>query len=465
MADNLKVFHNGAVPITNTDEAVLVQTTATTQAVIKDIETDSAVTPTLVNGDNPVFTLKYNDVTLKSGDLESLTGSEIIDVNSKLYYEISPVPTISGSLRYSAGSTRYSYPTNSSSAYVYNKQAPTLEFPTSNYTFTKSRTQLIQDNFDSNYNPANDVAIDVASSFNSGINQPVWLYYSASGSVAWYFRYDGNSTTIGYYGNVSDVNTGQVNSWSQAWGGAYEYGTFDPVNNWIAKAESSQVKFYNADSASSNVITQGYFYSHPGTSTYSQSAAVNDYIFNWPFSGHRYIYYFNKTTSEAGKIYSPYSIPATSHMTMAVVYEPTQSRYNIFIGHNNNMIWFSANASQMTNQADFTGTAKYSAVQNLFSSIGGDNMAGDGKIFGDNVGNLYWQRSSDNRPAIVKVDTSSTATFIQVSDGSDKPQMYQQSGWIKATPASGTFSSATPSLNALSAAPNLKVSGIEITGV
>ena len=276
---------------------MLVQTTATTQAVIKDIETDSAVTPTLVNGDNPVFTLKYNDVTLKSGDLESLTGSEIIDVNSKLYYEISPVPTISGSLRYSAGSTRYSYPTNSSSAYVYNKQAPTLEFPTSNYTFTKSRTQLIQDNFDSNYNPANDVAIDVASSFNSGINQPVWLYYSASGSVAWYFRYDGNSTTIGYYGNVSDVNTGQVNSWSQAWGGAYEYGTFDPVNNWIAKAESSQVKFYNADSASSNVITQGYFYSHPGTSTYSQSAAVNDYIFNWPFSGHRYIYYFNKTTS------------------------------------------------------------------------------------------------------------------------------------------------------------------------
>ena len=467
MADNLKVFQNGAVPITNTDEAVLVQTTATTQAVIKDIEPDPNVTPTLVNGDDPVFTLKYNDVTLKSGDLESLTGSEIVDVSSKLYYEVSPSPTITGSLRYSAGSTRYSYPTSNNGGYVYNKIAPTLELPTSNYTFAKTRTELITDNFDSNYDPANDTAIDVEGTLSAGYtgSQPGWLYYSASGSVAWMQRYDGNSTTEVYYANVTDVNTGQLSSWTNLWTNSYAYGTFDPVNNWIGKVEGSQAKFYNANSASSSIVTQATFYNHPGTSTYTQSAAVNDYLWSWPYSGHQYIYYMNKTTQASGRIYLPASINATSFQTMAAVYEPNLSRYSIFLGYNNSMRWFYVPESSLTANGDFQATTAEGSTENLFSSQGGDDMRSNSRLFGDNQGNLYWQGSSDSKPKIVSIDSSIPARFTLVSDGSDKPTMFQNAGWVTSSPASGTFSTANLGVDATSAAPNVKVSGIEITGV
>lgn len=186
MADNLKEFTNK----TYTSEDLvdgqyydLVSNGSTTQALVRDIQVDTAeASPEadLLNG------------SFRIAGTETLTGSEFVERNTKLRYKLKSKPTPYYSTLFYSSRTNQGF------------TASQLNYNASHATFAVSESEAVY------------------TSNNAMTNTPVWCVISPNGNYVYHFQYDGNSTCN--LRAASKQNGTNYNNWSSTFeSGSYTY--------------------------------------------------------------------------------------------------------------------------------------------------------------------------------------------------------------------------------------------------
>lgn len=458
MADQVKVFKSGelaASDLTNSNEYVLVQTNSTTKAVVKDIVVDATVAPTLSDSSAAGVALYSDSVNL--GGYATLTGSEIIDVNSKLYYKLTPTPTLgAGNFSYTTDGTTLNFIASTTVVGALTTTPSFNNSATSNYTF-KSNKELITSKFDSSFTDFATTGTTAGSV--SSMTQP-WFYYSGPGrTYAWYFKYDGNSSTWLYYAtcNADGVAT---SGWSTRYTNAYSNAAIDLKGKTISSYNGSTLRTWDTDTAG-EIINKSVNSVFGGVSSYSCSAACNQMFFCYTQIGADGIRY--TTTNTASTTAAKLSFPSggtpnyDSHMTFGACYNPSEDKYYFLMGGNNtNMkVYTMAGA---TVSAISAGTLTYLG---LATTVFGFPVEGS-QITGDHFGNMF-AYSEGKRYILSFANNTATRTEQTTTGGIYQTAANKYSGWLLDLPTFTNTSAA--SLEDIQASVKCKVSGVEITGV
>ncbi len=452
MADQVKVFKSGTLTgadITNSNEIALVQTSPTTKAVVKDIVLTSTA-PLLSDGETPATIALYND-DVKLADFDSVTGSEIIDTSSKLYYKITPTPTISGNLGYSTGATTTSLINTSSNVY-FTKVSPALLTGevTSNYPLT-SDANLIVNNFDPSFTAFTTSGSD-SNTVNS-MSTPVFYYGSLNGNTAYYYRWDGNSTAYLY--KTTATNGVATGAWEYAYSPeSYAAWTADLKNNVIIASPSNAVRMIDVETGTATSKTMTNW---PTASSYSVNAACNNYLFSVRSASYTTTIHLTPidTTTTAGRQISlPDGFTIGGYTSFAACYNPTEDKYYLLIGTApSNMRLYTATGTQVSSTSNFTAV---SVGQTQALGTFGFTMDANRFIIGDSEGHFYLMSSGINYKVYMN---NNTATNVKNFNQTSAPY----SGWFEKSPAA--TSTATAALEDLAIDITCKVSGVEITGV
>lgn len=452
MADQLKVFKSGTVTaadLTNNNELVLLQTDATTKAVVKDVLVTSAA-PLLSDGTTSATVELYND-TIKLANLNTATGSEVIDTNSKLYYKLTPTPTVSGSIEYSTG-----------------KSTTSLIVANNNVYYTGISPVVNTDGIISNYKPASDASIIVnhfdpsftgftttggATNTVNTMSGPAWYYPSENGNTAWHYYWDGNSTT--HLRKATATDGIATSSFANVYTYGYAGWTFDLKNNVLVGSPSATVYMVNPEtSVSTNKVMTSTW---PDSSSYSSNAACNNYLFSSRSNSHTGHIYFTPldTTSTTGKfMYLPQSYTSGEYLSFAVCYNPTENKYYLLIGTaHSNMRLYTATGTEVSSGSNINA-GNLGTIQSLntFPFVVDSNRF----ISGDSDGNFYLMSNGTNYKVYMSNNTGTVvSSFVQSS--------YLGSGWFNKQPA--PTSTAAASLTDMNLDITCKVSGVEITGI
>ena len=420
MAEQLKEFANVALTGASFDssgEYTVLTNNSTTQAVIKDI--NAGVTGVLAKTNVAV---NQGISTVASGG--NSTGFELVPVSSALKVKLDPIPNagISSSLEVFnvRGSTTQNRDVFSAGT------APTYALKsTSSHIVTPSATATVTD---------------------AMAGQPVWYYKNNANTYVWYHNYDGNSTT---QLKRADVNGNTTNGFSGIQSTAYQYAAIDPVQGYAYKQTGQQsVQRWNLETGATNSYS-GAFTGITGVvnnSSYNHAAAVKGLFFCQASGAYTdRIQYFNPATSAKGRING--SFLASSNGALGVTFNPTENRWYILTksGTSNTLSYVSGATLSGDYTATLVGTGKIS-IHSGCMFIGGTETG----LFG-------WKDQSTGRPIIGKP----TATGVTIQTHFT----FDYSIFINAGPLLKSSASNTVPAVDMDIGLNLKVSGVEITGV
>lgn len=448
MADQVKVFKSGTLTgadLTNSNEQVLVQTTATTKAVVKDIVVSSE---DLLLADGTEATVElYND-NVKVANFGSVTGSEIIDTNSKLYYKMSPTPAVSGSFGYSASPAPISLINTTNNIY-YIASSPTLikSSVTPNYPLV-SDASIIKTHFDPSFTDfttsgSNSVTVP-------NMSTPTFYYTNITGNRAYYYYWDGNSTTN--LRTATAINGIASGSWINVDSSSYAGWTFDLKNDVLVSSPSNTVKMVDAET---NTVTTKTMSAWPGSSSYTSNAACNGYLFSSRSSSYTSQIYLTPidTTTTGGRImYLPASYTSGSYLSFAACYNPTEDKYYFTIGTGGgNGQLYSATGAQVSSTSNITAS-----YHGYFDSFVPFTVASNRFISGDSDGHFFVMTNGVNHKVKMEANVATVVKSFSQSSQSN-------SGWFERIPTAASSASATTTDMDLDI--TCKVSGVEITGV
>ena len=419
MAEQLKEFANVALTGASFDssgEYTVLTNNSTTQAVIKDI--NAGVTGVLAKTNVAV---KQGISTVASGG--NSTGFELVPVSGVLKVKLDPIPNAGTSSTVEVFTVRGS--TTQNRDVFQGGTDPTYALKsTSSHIVTPSAT---------------------ATSTGTMSGQPVWYYKNNANTYVWFHKYDGNSTTQLYRADVSGSGTGSFSSIEST---SYSYAAIDPVQGYAYKQMGTyEVKRFNLETGANNTYTNA-FQGVTGAaqkSSYNRAAAVKGLFFCQPNSGFTdRIQYFNPATGATGRING--SFLCGSNGSLGVTFNPTENRWYILTksGTNSTLSYVSGATLSGNYTATLVGTGKVSIHSSCFF-IGGTETG----LFG-------W---TDQTGKTLIGKPTATGVTVQTQFAFDY-SVYVNSGPVLKAGASNTVPAVDMDIGL-----NLKVSGVEITGV
>ena len=367
MAEQLKVFANKE--FTNADIRAdgtihLITNLDSEQAVVKSIEVDDN---TLNNS------LKYrieNDGFTITEDLVNMEGYEIVDKGKALVLDTDVDYENNVILDYD-----YSEATKQT---VYNEQYYVINSTTNVRSYSAEATAIcksINHPLDSLYLPysaayknylllkskypysASPVSSEATITTTTAaaytvptMSQPVW--FRVVGNKAYYFQWDGNSTTVLYKAVVTGTT---VDSWSVVNTASYAFKTLDVENNAVYWVEGATL--YKYDLVTQTQTTIGTTEA-PGISTNSTATFSNGVFFYVVSSSYTTkVYYYNTTTKSFGNINLSETMPISNYTSIAVAYNGTEDKWYINIGYSTSrLVYTTTGAMTGTKTATKIGT-------------------------------------------------------------------------------------------------------------
>jgi hypothetical protein len=417
MAEKLKEFAN--VLLTTTDfvdnEYTIFANDATTQAVIKDVNVGLKA-PALNSG----VSVMNGASKIASGG--NSTGFEFVAENQSLKIKLDP-------------------PMNGGTSVVY--RFPILTEPL-NTTYRLADWTVL----DGASHPIKGVTAGVVVSDENTVpamQSPRWFYVNKAGTYAYYFNYDGNSTTTLYYASVSGGTIGGWNTWKSS---NYRYCALDVkdervfIHNTSGNVEILQLS--SPAQTSVSAFNQGTSASTQTPSTYAHSSFVNGVFFSQPSSSYSdRVIYWDQSANESATIYGNFY--AASNGCLAVSYNPEEKRWYILTnGTSNTKLNYVSGETLSGNYTLTTGN-----VDNPISIDSAANFIGS-----TDTGLFNWIHND-----IIKVGKAENGG-ITVLDVDVVHEAYDN-----CNAGMGIYSNTTLTEADLDLEINVKVSGVEITGV
>ena len=446
MAEQLKEFANVALTASNfnsSGEYTVLTNNSTTQAVIKDVK----ATSTTANSLDSNIILTNGISTIATGGPS--TGFELIPQSGTLKVEFNPT--------LSAGILR---------------DHKLFHITPDNRYFQHGLTKLEGQNYPviagSTYVGAfTDVTLKATGLASTGsANNVTWFFLNKAETRAFYFSYDGNNATQVYWCTHS---SGTFGSWTSFSLGGYQYAALDPeTEKFYVQPSTNAVRVFDLNA--SNPVTYTEFSSAftgmsptpAAPSTYAHSATVNGVFFTLPRANYDdRVQYFDPVTSNRGVITrasNNYYIGAQGFM--AVCYNPTEKNYYIITKTNEyyKMHYFNVDGVDGALSGDYT-SEYLESHSNGHTNFGGNNRFGHGTSDGHFVLTMNQHKARITKPHIVNDGSGIYGTVVHTATG--------VSGYTRAGPVLSKRSTGTtvPLSQLKPIGLNVKVSGVEITGV
>jgi hypothetical protein len=376
----------------------------------------------------------FNGLTQISAGTVGLVGSEVVGRGQTLKYVLPEIPT-AGALTFDGNQTNFFRLLDANTADVVQGTGAASKSG-NNYPITATDLSLVQEYVDP------DVTALGYSSGNSVVptmTQPRWFYETPS--YAWYFYYDGNSTTRVYRSTKSNGNYG---AWNQMYSTVYAMPALDVVNEIIYYRVNGPL--YAIDMNTAAVTTVGTF-SSPNSSSYTCTAFVNGIFFWIPSSSYTSaVYWANVNDLTTGNFALSQAASMGTFMNFAVSYEPVNDEYHIAIGPNTvaSIKYYLLDGPDIV-----SGTATYLSTLQTKTPVG----LGNGSYSGDELGNFYLTNSS-GKTGVVNYVGSAVGVY---ESGQVTQTLMAATGWFRRK--NGTPFSTTVNLPdaVISAEVNLKL--------
>lgn len=432
MAERLKVFVNKtltAADLVGNDTLPLVQTDATTQAVVRDIEVDAAQSNITANVylDNNGYKLTDSAV--------SVAGSEIVDTNSTLAYKLNP-PILTGVRNASIVDFLYSPNTTS---FTKVPGIALLDY-SKEYQLVTAQKELIAQKTGTSFltTPA---TVSIPQTTNS-----VW--YFETDTYAYYFYYDGNSSTYLYR---SDITGGVYGAWTPVDTTAYAYKALDPKNRRVYWVAGQSLYEHDMDTNTTTLLFDYAGVAPSITSTYT-TAGVYDGVYFGAISNAylNTLLFYDTATGAAGVLYTNSNF-ALSIGSFLGVTKSVDGDFYLAIGYDTNVSIF-RQPSNLVNGA--TSAVYIGSPSTLFpNGIGVDQWYMQG------FDNHLCVNNSVNEFEVLKVDNGVFSSVYTYPHGG---AINANSTFIPAYTFDGSVDLLTTDYDLRLKA---KVSGVEIAGV
>lgn len=335
-----KVLFNGTTDggnLTSNDEIVLFTNDALTTTVVESILVDKNIVPTLKSGLSPILTFHSGGAEVAA--YANASGSEVVAPSTSFTCKLG-TPVIAGQAEYFPEGFRDSV-VASASQVRFSTETKKLVVSGNNYEIMPEK-DVINKYFDASYTES---AVVKLSKNITSMNAPA--YYIEVGDNAYYFYYDGNSTTQllrsplvgGYPGAWQSVNTS-----------SYAYKAIDIDDLVIRWADNTTGTYREHDLLTNVTRNLGGYGASP--SSYSASGTVNGIIFYIKDSGlTSTLYYHNTRTGASGQLACNPTLIVSSHMHVGATYNPDEDAYYLSIGYTNQTYTYkvAGNLSSMTN--------------------------------------------------------------------------------------------------------------------
>jgi len=322
--DKVKEFINTTYNLTDVvgDKLPILITDATTQAVVKDIAINMSK--------NIKGTISINGYIV-SDSIESLNGSEIIDINSKVVIN-APVPD--GIIIDRATNVMESvdlHYANSTTDYVYEEGGGVLSEVVGTTTITG--TTLSEPEINSLYSSVMtvDTIPDIRPTITHNttnttvltMGTPNWIYKHSNGTL-YYYHYDGNSTTYLYY----SLNNGA--SWNILDSNDYSYKCVSPSGK-ITFVSGTTFYFVDGTASYSSIALYGRITNNDPTSSYTHASECNGWHFWIPSNGYTAtLYGYNHVKDIAITITMNIAMNVSSAGGICVTYNSNVGKYYVF---------------------------------------------------------------------------------------------------------------------------------------
>ena len=450
MAEQLKEFANVALTATNfnsSGEYTVLTNNSTTQAVIKDVN----ATSTTANSLDSNIILTNGISTIATGGPS--TGFELIPQSGTLKVEFEP--TLSAGILRDHSLFHATRQDESTSAH-YKHSLTKLE--SQNYPVIEGSTYVAAF--------TNSGTLNVGSAVYQNSTNVGWFFINKAETRAFHFIYDGNSVTQVYWCTYS---SGTYGTWTTFSLGSYQYPAIDPeTEKFYVQQGTNAVRVYDLNA--SNPVTYTEFSSAftgmsptpSAPSSYAHTASVNGVFFTLPRTSYDdRVQYFDPVTGNRGVITrdtNNYYIAAQGFM--AVCYNPTEKNYYIITKSNEyyKMYFFNVDGVDGALSGDYTSTylENHSGGHTTFI---GNNRFGHGTSDGHFVLSMNANRARITKPKSNNGGSGSYGTQVHTATA---VSYYPVSGPILSKRSTGTN---VPLSQLKPIGLNVKVSGVEITGV
>jgi hypothetical protein len=373
---------------------------ADTVSVIEEIFIDISVVPQLLGGTPALFN---GPMEISTGTV-GLSGFEVVGKGQTLKYVLPEIPT-AGTLTYDGNQAGFHHIISSTVTNV-TRGTGVVSKSGSNYPIEATDLELVQDYIDSNVTELNYG--NFTSTVPSMTNDARWFYETAT--FAWYFQYDGNSTTRIYRSAKSNGNYG---AWVLTYNLNYAYPALDMINEKIYYHYGNTL--YDIDMNTAAETTVGTF-SSPSSSSYACASFVNGVFFWIPSNSYSTtVYWVNVNDLTSGTITLDVAVSFSSDMMFASSYDPVNDEYHFVIGYNNvNSTRHYLVAGSLSSGSTFLGTLASKTPLTL----------GEGFYHGDELGNFF-VIDSNNRTRIINyvgsddgvIDSSHVFTTVLAGTG------------------------------------------------
>ena len=413
MAEKLKEFAN--VLLTPTDfvnnEYTILANDATTQAVVKDMNVEP-------KAPSPNSSVSVMNGTSKIASGGNSTGFEFVAENKSLKIKLDP-PMNGGT------SVVYRFPIHHSN----------LKYRIGDWTVLNGGSHPIK---------GITAGVVIGDEYTMPtMSEPRWLYFNKAGTYAFYFQYDGNSTTAIYYASMSGTTVGSWSSWKSS---SYRYCALDVKNERVFIHNSSNnVEILQLSVLATTTVSAFSGASTTTPTTYAHSSFVNGVFFSQPSSGYSdRVIYWDQSANASGTIYGNFY--ASSSGCLSVSYNPEEKRWYILT---------KATAQTKLNYIDGeTLSGNYTIAQsNVDNSI---LISGSANFIGSTDTGLFnWVDT--NSKIVVGKAANGGITLLDLDLG--------HTVYNSCNAGMGIASDTTLTEADLDLEINVKVSGVEITGV
>jgi hypothetical protein len=382
-----KVLFNGTLTsadLTGNDTFTLFTNDATTTVVIENIFVDATVGPFEINGDL-VSGAFFND-TVNLGQTVNLAGSEITAPSTSLTVTLD-TPVITKLADYYEDGFKNVMVTSGTVVKV-SSLSDKLVLRDSNYPIAKTEQEIIVQNFDPTYD---GVKVDLDTTLSvTNMTQSSWYY--ETGSHAYYFYNDGNSTLMLYHAPITD---GTIGSWARFNTGTYAYKALDLGLNKVFFTKSGV--FYEHDLAT-NVQTTILSSGMNSTSSNSVAASVNGVFFYiQSTSSSNYVSYYDTNDGTYGNFSLNSNFSLTTDPHLGACYNPEEDKYYITIGYQANTWIYAVTWGE-------SKAGVYIGLQSAYP----DGFGSTNCILGNTSGEMYLRSSSNSLQIIKFADNSMT---------------------------------------------------------
>jgi hypothetical protein len=419
MADKIKVFANKE--FTNTDIGAdgsieLITNDANTQAVITDFEVEEKTKKNsleyyVANGDFAILsrlnTASGSEKVDANGTLKLVTDLDIASNNVILDYT-EPVDstivknTFVGSLISSTTSVDYATRAQDTITYKYLNDVKDSLYKDVSIGY-KDLSELKQ-KYPYTVTPVNNnfSALNLVTYSTQTMSNPAWFYIH--NGHAFYFSWDGNSTTQLYTAEVTATNVG---TWNAVDTNSYSFKVLDIDSNKVYYENDNVLYSYNLTSRATP-DSLGALGAPSNSSSYTCACVCNDVFFYTLSSGYEnFIRYRNLTTGENGQINVSSNFNLSSRSSIAVAYNESEDKWYIDVGYGNERYIY-------TTTGAMSGTKSANSIGNQFMlpfTLDQDQ----GIIQGDKEGRMLYKCQSSSGVsagwAIVKWDNNK-ATLV-----------------------------------------------------